>query len=1258
MHLLVHVTRCCLTAIVIVQVSQFAFADDATKSVDFNRDIKPIISNACYRCHGPDSAERKGGLRLDTPEGAHGDLGGHSAIVPGQPDASELIKRLTTDDPDLAMPPSGAGKRLSAREVDLLKSWIQQGAKFSQHWSYVKPVRPKLPAVVDASWGKNEIDRFILARLEKEGLKPSQEADRYSLIRRVSLDVTGLPPTITEVDEFVRDPNPNAYEALVDRLLAKSSYGEHWGLLWLDLARYADSAGYADDPPRTIWLYRDYVIKSFNANKAFDQFTIEQIAGDLLPNPTDDQLIGTAFHRNTLTNNEGGTNDEEFRNVAVVDRVNTTMAVWMGTTMACAQCHTHKYDPITQDEYFRFFAFFNNTDDADRRDESPLHSLYSEEQMQRRSQLQAEIAKLEPVAKTVTPEIAASEAKWDQEFPRSISWAKQRPTTVQTQSQAATSIEPDDSVKVAAGAKTDTYTVEIPETAAYRLFVWLDPARLEPHQLKASEVVTIFREQKFPVIAERGEVVNNEIPDFQLSIDTPDVKRIDQINDVVVKTKEDGTKVLFRDVGRLLLAKVPLRAIRIETLPDDGLPGKGPGHADGNFLITKVSARVNPPAGASLLGRYVRIELPGDKLLSLAEVQVFSGTENISSKGEASQISTDYGGEAKRAIDGNTNGNYFEANSVTHTAAGKDPWWELDFKSEQMIDRLAIWNRTDSAGERLSNFRVLILNDQHEIVWRYEVAAAPNPSTEFRVDSPRAFEFEKALADYSQPNYDVANVLGGKEGKNKGWAVGGATGTAHSLILIAKKASEFPTGCSLTITIEQQSEMANHTLGRFRISVTDEPRVEEWTRTPAAVIAALQTPAATRTPEQKNEITQYYLTIAPQLDATRQQLSALQKSLNDIKPDTVPIMKELKENRRTTKIQHRGNFEDLGNEVTAGTPAAFPALPPDAPKDRLSLAKWLIDAENPLTARVVANRYWEQLFGIGIVASSEEFGSQGDQPFHPELLDWLAAELAGLPASPTDPPSVVRKAWDMKAFVKLMVMSATYRQASKVSPELEAKDPDNRLLARGPRFRISAEALRDQALFVSGLLSPKMYGPPVKPPQPNLGLSAAFGSSTDWQTSAGEDKYRRGIYTTWRRSNPYPSMATFDAPNREVCTVRRVRTNTPLQALVTLNDPVYIEAAQALARRVVKEGGATTAERGTYAFRLALSRPPTPNELNRITQLFEKSLNGFNQNDDAAKRLATEPLGPAEEGANLKELAAWSVVGNVLLSLDEVIMKR
>jgi hypothetical protein len=1156
----------CLVGLVVsLWLSNFSFADkQPAQKVDFSRDIKPILSNACYRCHGPDAAERKGGtdgVRFDTSEGLFADLGGHAAVVPGKPEQSELLKRVTSNDPDHVMPPRGQGTPLKPREIELLTAWIQQGASFSRHWSYVVPVRSQLPSVKELGWVKNPIDRFVLARLEREGIRPSAEADRYALIRRVSLDLTGLPPTIAEVDAFLNDSNPDAYEKLVDRTLARQAFGEHWGLLWLDLARYADSAGYADDPARKIWLFRDYVIKSFNANKPFDQFTIEQIAGDLLPDPTDDQLIATAFHRNTMTNNEGGTNDEEFRNVAVVDRVTTTMSVWMGTTMMCAQCHNHKYDPITQEDFYRVFAFFNNTEDADRGDESPLHSIYTEDQQKQRATWQTEVAKLEQTLKTETPAIVAGRTKWDAEFPRSVAWTPLKPRDAKSEANSAITISGEGAVNVAAGATNDTYSVAVPLSAG------------------------------------------------------------------------------------------SIRALRLDALPDEKLPGQGPGHAGGNFVVTKVSATINPPSGVYVPGRFVRVELPGDKLLSLAEVQVFSGSENAALKGEARQISTDYGGDAKLAIDGNTNGQFFEARSTTHTAAGKDPWWEVDLKSVQNIDRIVVWNRADGVGERLSNFRVLILDEKRDAVWKNDVAAPPNPSTEFPIDGRRTIEFVTALADYAQAGFDPGNVINNKDPKTKGWAIGGALGQPHSLTLIARTGFEVSEGSTLTVTIEQASQHANHTLGHFRLSVTSEPRAEEWARTPTDVLSALNVAANERTQAQQDLINQHYLSIAPELAESRQQLAGLQKSLNDLKPETVPIMRELTANRRVTKLQHRGNFQDLGPEVSEGVPASFSAIPEQVSKNRLALAKWLVDANNPLTARVIANRYWEQLFGIGIVSTSEEFGSQGDQPTHPELLDWLACELEGLPGSAQQP-------WDTKAFLKTIVMSATYRQSSKVTPELQQLDPDNRLLARGPRFRLSAETLRDQALAVSGLLSPKMYGPPVKPPQPNLGLSAAFGSSTDWQTSAGEDKYRRGLYTTWRRSNPYPSMATFDAPNREVCTVRRVRTNTPLQALVTLNDPVYIESAQALARRIVKESGPTVDDRVRHGFRLVLSRPPHSGELNRLVELYQRSLQRFSQSPDEAVRMATDPLGPADADANVPELAAWSVVGNVILNLDETLMKR
>ncbi len=812
---------------------------DTSDKIDFNRDIRPILSNACLKCHGPDPKGRQGGgqdgLRLDAEESALADLGGYAAIVRGKPDDSELIRRITSEDADLLMPPKASGKQLSTHEIALLKKWIEQGAAFARHWSYVKPVRPPVPEIQDRAWPRNAIDAFLLARLEREGLRPSPEADRYALIRRVTLDITGLPPTAEEVDQFLADARPDAYDQLVDRLLASEAYGEHWARMWLDLARYADSAGYADDPPRTIWLFRDYVIRALNANKPFDQFTIEQIAGDLLPNPTEDQLTATAFHRNTLTNNEGGTNDEEFRNVAVVDRVNTTMAVWMGTTMACAQCHSHKYDPLTQEEYFRFFALLNNSEDADRGDESPLLTIWSDEQKRQKADWQAEIEQLEQTLRMPTPELLAAQSQWEQTF------------------------------------------------------------------------------------------------------------------------------------------------------------------------------------------------------------------------------------------------------------AG-----DLD----------------------------------------------------------------------------------------------------------------------------------------------------------SQLLAILKTPAGQRSDAQQAELTRHFLSVAEELKPSRERLAAVKKQLAEMKPAaTVPILRELPaERKRKTNVQYRGNFLDPGPEVEPGVPAALHPLPAGASADRLGLARWLVDDNNPLTARVVVNRYWEQLFGIGIVRTSEEFGSQGELPTHPELLDWLATEL-------------VQEEWDLKYLVKLLVTSAAYRQTSRVTPELQDRDPDNVLLARGPRFRLTSEVIRDQALAVSGLLSRKMYGPPVKPPQPSLGLSAAFGSGIDWKTSEGEDRYRRALYTTWRRSSPYPSLAAFDAPNREVCTLRRDRSNTPLQALVTLNDPVYIEAAQSLARRMAAAEGAAD-DKVRFGFRSCVARPPSDAELARLVKLYEAARQRFGQAQDQGRQFATDPLGPPPDGAEISGLAAWTMVGNVLLNLDEMLMRK
>lgn len=1166
---------------------------------DFQRDIRPILSDKCFHCHGPDAAERKGGkkgvgLRLDTAEGIVADLGdGRRTVVPGQPQQSLLLQRVTTSDPDDVMPPPKLGKKVTPREVELLTAWVKSGAKFAAHWAYEKPVRPAVPvfgkSVFSVQSGKASttnaklnagalntehlapVDAFIYQRLLKEKLTPQPEADRYALARRVALDLTGLPPTVAEVDAFVADKEPKAYERFVDLQLAKPSYGEHWARLWLDLARYADSAGYADDPSRVIWAFRDYVINAFNRNLPFDQFTIEQLAADLLENATDEQLKGTAFHRNTMTNNEGGTNDEEWRIAAIVDRVNTTFAVWMGTSMACAQCHTHKYDPIAQKEYYQLFAFLNNTEDADKRDESPLLSFYTDAQRKQKADWETELAAVETKFKSPSAEVVAGADKWAKAFPVKLEWNAPKPSATKASSGAALAAQDDGSVLVAKNdAAKDNFTVEL----------------------------TLPEAQK-------------------------------------------------------------LTALRVEALPSDKLPGKGPGQAAGNFVLTRVRASLLPPAESKgPTARFIRIELPAkNQFLQLAEVQVFSGAENVALKGEAKQSSTYMGAAAARAIDGKTDGEY-DKGSVAHTEAQDNPWWEVDLKEARALERVVVWNRAE-AGERLKGFRVVALDAQRNVVWEKAGNDAPKKDVAFAMNGAREVKFTAAIADYTQANFDAENVLNDdapKKDRTRGWAVGGATGKAHTLTLIAEKPMEIPAGSRLSVTLEQQSATAKATLGHFRLGVTSDSKAAEVARTPVAIVSTLAASRSLNTenwtlntlpPGDRAKVVDYFArTLAPELKADRDKLASLTKSLADLKPSTVPILRELAaDKRRKTQVQIRGNWQNLGEETTEAVPAAWHPLPKDAPRNRLTLAKWLVDENNPLTARVVANRYWEAIFGTGLVRTSEEFGAQGELPSHPELLDWLATELVAMK-------------WDTKKFLRLLVTSQAYRQSSKVTPEALEKDPDNRLVSRGPRLRLTAEMVRDQSLSVSGLLSGKMFGPSVRPTRPSAGLNAAFGSALDWTTSAGEDRYRRGLYTEWRRTSPYPSMATFDAPSREVCSVRRNRTNTPLQALVTMNDPVYVEAAQALARRMAKDGGATDADKARHGFRLVLARPPSDNELAKLVKLHTDSAAEFAKDKAKANSLATDPLGPLPEGAEAVNLAAWTTVANVLLNLDETLMKR
>jgi mono/diheme cytochrome c family protein len=995
----------------------------ASRPVEFAKDIQPILTSHCIQCHS--SRNLMGGLHLDSSKALAGGLSG-KVILPGNSAESLLVKMISGQIEGKRMPM--IGDPLTSEQVGLIRRWIDDGALWSEdsaaasgperkHWAYIPPVRPSLPEVKNKAWVRNPIDQFVLARLEKEGLRPSPETDRGRLIRRLSLDLTGLPPSIEEVDAFIADKNPVAYEKLVKQLLASPHYGERWARHWLDLARYADSHGYESDPVRSMWKYRDWVIEAFNRNLPFDQFTVEQLAGDMLPNATLDQKIASGFHRNTMINMEGGVDAEETRIESVVDRTNATATIWLGSTLACAQCHDHKYDPLSQKDYYRFLAFFNNTVHGQERDEKPEIEVLTPAESAKRDAIRAEIAKLESVLSTQTPELDEAQRLWERQVEsRPVDWVVLQPTGALSAGGATLRILPDGSV-LAEGPnpESDSYTI----------------------------------------VAQTG----------------------------------------FKTIT----------GMRLEVIPDPKLPGNGPGRdADGTFVLSRLEVQISP-------------------------------------------------------------------------------------KGAPQTVQPVTWTR--------------------------------------------------ASAEQADPSFKVESLLGSKA--NAGWSIDQSktkqAGPASALFEAAAGAG-FEQGTALTVTLGNRSKKKAANLGRFRLWVTSS---KEPVSLPDPVRAILALIPEQRSADQKSRLASHYRSIAPQLDDVRKRLADLRSS--EPKAVMTMAMQERSE-PRATHIHVRGSFLNKGELVTAGVPALFSPLTEGQPANRLSLARWLVSERNPLTARVTVNRIWEQLFGRGLVATSEDFGTQGDPPSHPELLDWLATEL-------------VAQQWDIKTLQQLIVTSATYRQASSVTAELNQRDPYNRLLARGPRFRLEAEAVRDVALRAGGLLSGKIGGPSVFPPQPE-GIWTQHYSQEKWTPSQGEDRYRRGIYTFWRRTSAYPSFFTFDAPSREYCTARRPRTNTPLQALTTLNDPAFFEAAQHLALRIVKEGGPGLKAKMVRGFRLCLARPPKPAELTQLLSYWTQQSERFQQGANAKEALRLVGELPWPEGIPVWEEAAWTVVANILLNLDETITKQ
>jgi len=1044
----------------------FAAPSPTAAAVDFDREVRPILSDTCFACHGPDEKQRMAKLRLDTREGLFAERKTYSIVVPGDAAKSRLYQKITADAKAGRMPPPTSGLSLNAKQIETIKKWIDQGAKWEMHWSYVPPRRPEPPEVKNPAWARNPIDRFVLARLEREGLSPSPEADRVTLLRRVTLDLTGLPPTPDEVRSFLADRSPNAYEKWVDALLSSPHYGERMAMQWLDLARYADTHGYHIDSHREMWHWRDWVINAFNKNMPFDRFTIEQLAGDLLPNATLEQKIATGFNRNHMINFEGGAIPEEYRVEYVSDRVDTTATVWMGMTLGCARCHDHKYDPIKQKDYYRFSAFFN----------------------------------------------------------------------------------------------------QIPEKG------------LDGRKGNAEPVVLI----PSPHQQERLDAVARLVPEKEKALDAPQVKD------------------LFATWQASRLASFPPE-------PRDGLEA----HYELNGNFADISGHYHH--GRTVTGDVSYVAGPAGK-------------------------AAEFDGETEIALDGIAD---FDRDKPFSLAT----WIRLSG-----THRMAVLAKLSPAEDGRRGFE-LISDEAHPLPRLHRGSALifrmthkwPDNAIEIRTREPLVQDrwYHLVLGyDGSGKAKGLTLYVDGKlwPVETERDALSGSCRTAEPLEIGRKGRGEPPYRGRLA-----DLRIYSGALAPEQVNYLAEQH-------PVRVI--LSGTAGKRTKDQDARLRDYYLTFdaPPELRQTYAELKALKQEKEDL-DWTVPssMVMQTAEKPRDTFVLIRGDYQNHGEKVTAGVPSALPPLPKDAPANRLTLARWLVSPANPLTARVTVNRYWQMYFGTGLVKSSEDFGSQGEPPSNPELLDWLATEF-------------IRTGWDIKAMQRLIVTSATYRQSSRVTPALVEKDPENRLLARGPRFRLPAEVVRDNALAVSGLLDERIGGPSVFPYQPRgLWEEMAYGdvySAQSYTPSHGADLYRRSMYTFWKRTVPPPSLSTFDAPDREKCTARRTLTNTPLQALVLLNDPTYVEAARVLATKTLSESGKNTAKRIEFAFRLATARRPEPKEARVLKELAAQELRHYRQDRQAALKLLAVGEKPRDPKLDPAELAAWTTVTSTILNLDEVITKE
>ncbi len=1056
-------------SVLLLEMPEQALSQDAdsTKAslpevVEFNRDIRPILSDNCFFCHGPDKNKREAELRLDTKIGLHGSDDKTGALVAGNPAESELFKRVISTNDETKMPPAKSGKSLTEHDIQLLKKWIEQGGQFEGHWAFLPIRTDNHEASANAPFQSNsvsiQIDDHIARSLAEHQRPMSPEADRTTLIRRLSVDLIGLPPTVPEVDAFLNDQSPNAYEKVVDRLLKSPHFGERLAMWWLDLVRYADTVGYHGDQMMSVSPFREYVIQSFNVNKPFDQFTIEQLAGDLLPESTREQRIASGYNRLGMMSAEGGVQDKEYLAKYIAERVRNTTGTWMGITLGCAECHDHKFDPLTTRDFYRFEAFFADIKERGLYSGAnsdgnwgPFVKVPNEQQAADLAAIDQQIAATKTTLVTDSPELAAAQIEWEKS---QIPWIQLTADSMTSLGEAKMTLRPDGAILVSdKNPATDTYELTF--------------SNLPPN-------VTAFR---------------------------------------------------------------------LEVLPDDSLPNKGPGRAgNGNFVLSELIVTVVPPAG--------------------------------------------------------------EAKPVEANPADQKP-----------------------ADEKPVTVEIPVPLQNATATYEQTGAAGANPYKKWAVE---------------------AAIDKDEKGKTWGWAIMEQAGRPNFAVFETAADLTLNEGAKLKIVMAQNLDNPGHNVGCFRLSVATSPRpIKATDAPPANLIAILALPTDQRNDAQKSELATFYRSIAPLLKPVRDLLAEQEKKRSELDAAIPSTLVTEAVAPRMVRVLKRGNWMDeSGEEVTPAFPEALsPGPTTDQRLNRLDLAKWIVSPENPLTSRVVVNRLWKIYFGAGISRKLDDLGAQGEWPSHPLLLDFLADDLRS-------------HGWDLKRTIKAIVMSHTYQQSSLADEKLREADPYNRWLARQGRFRIDAELVRDNALEISGLLVNSVGGKSVFPYQP-AGYWAYLNFPTrEWQNDSGEKLYHRGLYTHWQRQYLHPSLLAFDAPNREECTADRARSNTPLQSLVLLNDPSYVEAARALAEITIRQGGATTADRLNFAFRRAISRTATADEMAVLEQLLESHLAEYNANPAAAAEVLSVGAKPAAEDLPKPELAAWTSVARTILNLHEVITRN